>query len=238
MKLKALINWSGGKDSALALYHVLQNPTIEITHLLTSVNDAYGRVSMHGVREELLEQQTRAIGLPLVKLRLPETVGMEAHHQLMADTLKPLIQSGITHSVFGDIFLEDLRQHREERLRHVGLTGVFPLWKRPSLELLKEFWDKGFQTIVVSVNGDVLDKSFCGRVLDADFVNDLPPHVDLCGENGEFHTFVFAAPYFHQPIDFKIGETIDKTYHFTTTEGKAITTTYFFTDLLPSVPIN
>jgi len=238
MKLKALMNWSGGKDSALSLYHVLQNPTIEITHLLTSVNEAYERISMHGVREELLEQQVRAIGLPLVKLRLPETVGMEAYHQLMADTLQPLIQSGITHSVFGDIFLEDLRQHREERLRQVGLTGIFPLWKRPSLDLLKEFWDKGFQTIVVSVNGDVLDKSFCGRVLDVDFINDLPPHVDPCGENGEFHTFVVAAPYFNQPIDFQIGETIDKTYHFTTAEGKAVTTTYFFTDLLPSVPIN
>ena len=128
MTLKALMNWSGGKDSALSLYHVLQQPDVEITHLLTSLNDAFGRVSMHGVREELLDQQAQALGLPLIKLRLPETVSMEEYHHRMAETLAPLIVSGITHSVFGDIFLEDLRQHREERLQRVGLTGLFPLW--------------------------------------------------------------------------------------------------------------
>lgn len=237
MKHKTLMNWSGGKDSALSLYHVLQHPTMEVTQLLTTVNEAYGRVSMHGVREELLDQQAKAIGLPLVKLRLPETVSMEEYHLRMAETLTPLVTAGITHSVFGDIFLEDLRQHREERLRPLGLTGVFPLWKRDSLELLNEFWAKGFQTIVVSVNGDVLDKSFCGRVLDADFVKDLPSHIDPCGENGEFHTFVFDAPYFSEPIRFHISETVEKTYHYTRSEGNAITTTYFFTDLVPSVPI-
>ncbi|WP_229599999.1 diphthine--ammonia ligase [Runella sp. SP2] len=237
MKHKTLMNWSGGKDSALSLYHVLQHPTMEVTQLLTTVNEAYGRVSMHGVREELLDQQAKAIGLPLVKLRLPETVSMEEYHHRMAETLTPLVASGITHSVFGDIFLEDLRQHREERLRPLGLTGVFPLWKRDSLELLNEFWAKGFQTIVVSVNGDVLDKSFCGRVLDADFVKDLPSHIDPCGENGEFHTFVFDAPYFSESIRFHIGETVEKTYHYTTAEGTAITTTYFFTDLVPPMPI-
>ncbi len=238
MTLKALMNWSGGKDSALSLYHVLQQPDVEITHLLTSLNDAFGRVSMHGVREELLDQQAQALGLPLIKLRLPETVSMQEYHHRMAETLAPLIVSGITHSVFGDIFLEDLRQHREERLQRVGLTGLFPLWKRPSRELLNEFWEKGFQTVVVSINGNLLDSSFCGRLLNEEFVRDLRPHVDPCGENGEFHTFVFDAPYFSRPIHFQISETVEKTYHYTTAEGEVITTSYFFTDLLPSAPIN
>jgi uncharacterized protein (TIGR00290 family) len=234
MQKKALMNWSGGKDSALSLYHILQNKEYKVAYLLTSLNDSFKRVSMHGVREELLDQQAENIGIDLVKLRLAETVSMEEYHAKMAETMQPLIDSGIKYSIFGDIFLEDLRLHREERLEKIGMKGVFPIWKRPSLELLEEFWDLGFKTMVVAVNGKSLDKSFCGRILDRDFVKDLPSGVDPCGENGEFHTFVFQTPYFKNPIQFDIGETVDKTYNFKNTAGEDLSSTYYFTDLIPT----
>ncbi len=227
------MNWSGGKDSALSLYHVLKDENFDIQYLLTSVNDTFKRVSMHGVREELLCRQAQQAGIELVTVRLPEVVSMEEYQQLMADTLQPLLDKGITHAVFGDIFLEDLRKHREERLALQNIQGVFPIWKRNSLELLEEFWDLGFQTVVVSVNGNYLNKSFCGRVLDRDFVKDLPKNVDPCGENGEFHTFVFQAPYFKENITYTLGETVDKTYQFKDANLNELVSTYYFTDLLP-----
>lgn len=230
---KALMNWSGGKDSALSLYHILKDENFDVQYLLTTVNDAFQRVSMHGVREELLDKQAENIGLELVKVRLSEIVSMEEYHAQMESVLAPMVQKSIEYAIFGDIFLEDLRQHREKRLTLLGMKGVFPIWKRPSLELLAEFWDLGFKTIVVSVNGNVLDKSFCGKILDRDFIKELPANIDPCGENGEFHTFVYEAPYFKQIIDFELGETVDKTYNFKDTDGKEHISTYYFTDLLP-----
>lgn len=229
---KTLMNWSGGKDSALALWRIQQTNQYDVKTLLTTFNEAYRRVSMHGVREELLDQQARRLGLPMTKLRLPEQSSMGDYQQRMENVLRPIIDQGITHSVFGDIFLEDLRQWRESQLAQVGLTGVFPLWKDTSLDLLNEFWTAGFATIVVSVNAQKLDASFCGRVLDAAFVADLPPDVDPCGENGEFHTFVYQAPYFAEPIHFTIGETVTKEYRFETADGEKQTSAYYFTDLL------
>jgi len=206
------MNWSGGKDSALALYHALRDPRLHVTDLLTSVNAHYQRVSMHGVRLELLEQQARQIGLPLTKLELPEMPGMDDYERLMEATLAPLQARGIRHSIFGDIFLEDLRQYREQQLARVGMEGVFPIWQRPSADLLREYLDLGFQAVVVCVNDQLLDPSFCGRLLDADFLRDLPPGVDACGENGEYHSFVFDAPYFASPIAFQYGEKVRRTY--------------------------
>ncbi len=226
------MNWSGGKDSALSLYHVLKDDTFDVCYLLTTVNDSFNRISMHGVREELLEKQAENICIKLLKLRLAETVSMEEYQTKMNETLQPLITEGVEYSIFGDIFLEDLRQHREERLAAIGMKGVFPIWKRPSLELLAEFWDLGFKTIVVSVNGNVLDQLFCGKVLDRDFIKELPANIDPCGENGEFHTFVYEAPYFQDSINFEIGETVDKTYQFKDSEGKEHISIYYFTDLL------
>lgn len=230
----ALMNWSGGKDSALALYRILQQDRYAVQGLFTTVNGAFGRVSMHGVRHELIQAQADQLGLPLTQLVLPEEIPLVDYTRQMADRLAPLVRAGVTHSVFGDIFLADLRQWREEQLAAVGLTGVFPLWKADSRALLNEFWAAGFQTVVVAVNGQVLDRSYCGRVLDRQFVADLPPGVDPCGENGEFHTFVFEAPYFQSPIGFGRGETVERTYRFTNADGQDQTTTYFFTDLLLS----
>lgn len=212
MKKKAIFNWSSGKDSALALYKTLQNPDIEIVSLLTSVNKQFNRISMHGVRTELLEQQAESIGLPLHKMEIPEMPSMEVYENVMRETLEKFKEKGVTHSIFGDIFLEDLRKYREDKLAQMQLEGIFPLWKIDTKELIQEFLDLGFKTIVTCVNERNLDKSFAGRIIDAQFIADLPDDVDVCGENGEFHTFTFDGPIFSKPIDFEIGEIVYRKY--------------------------
>ena len=212
MKTKALFNWSSGKDSALALYKVLQNPDFEISCLLTSVNQEFQRISMHGVRVSLLEQQAESLGIPLEIMQIPEIPTMEAYENVMIETLIKLKNKGITHSIFGDILLEDLRKYREEQLSKIGFEAVFPLWQIPTIDLIQEFIGLGFKTIVVCVNERFLDKSFVGRVIDQNFINDLPENVDVCGENGEFHTFTFDGPIFSKPIDFEIGEIVYRKY--------------------------
>jgi len=212
MPHNALISWSGGKDSALALHHALHDPAYHVTQLLTSVNAHYQRVSMHGVRLELLEAQAQRLGLPLHQLLLPEMPSMADYDQALLATLTDLRQQGIDTVLYGDIFLEDLRAYREQQLARVPLHGAFPLWQRSSPDLLHEFWDLGFQAIVVCINDRALDPSFCGRLLDREFVRDLPPGVDPCGENGEYHSFVFDAPYYSQPIEVVRGEVVRRTY--------------------------
>jgi len=212
MPTQALLSWSGGKDSALALYHARRDPRYHVAHLLTSVNAYYERVSMHGVRVALLEAQAARIGLPLNQLRLPEMPSMAAYDQAQQATLAGLRAQGVATAFYGDIFLEDLRAYREQQLARAGLRGEFPLWQRSGAELLREFLDLGFRAIIVCVNERWLDASFCGRLLDADFLRDLPPGVDPCGENGEYHSFVFDAPYFSAPIPFEKGELVRRTY--------------------------
>jgi uncharacterized protein (TIGR00290 family) len=212
LKKKALFNWSSGKDSALALYRILQDPEFEISCLLTSVNQEFQRISMHGIRVSLLKQQAKSIGLPLVIMQIPEMPSMEVYESVMQTTLEKLKNQGVTHSIFGDIFLEDLRKYREDKLDAIGFAGVFPLWKEPTHNLIQEFIELGFKTIVVCVNERYLDKSFVGRVIDQDFITDLPHDVDVCGENGEFHTFTFDGPIFSKPIDFEIGEIVYRKY--------------------------
>ena len=210
--MKALFNWSSGKDSALALYKILQNSDIEIVSLLTSVTKKYNRISMHGVRTELLIQQVKSIGLPLHIMEIPEMPSMEDYEKVMQETLTKFKEKGVTHSIFGDIFLEDLRKYREGKLAEMQLEAIFPLWKIPTKDLIQEFLDLGFKTIVVCVNERNLDKSFVGRIIDAQFIADLPADVDVCGENGEFHTFTFDGPIFKKPIEFEIGEIVYRKY--------------------------
>ena len=212
MKNKAIFNWSSGKDSALALYKVLQNTEFEITCLLTSISQEFQRISMHGVRVELLEQQAKSLGIPLEIMQIPEMPTMEAYENVMNETLTKLKNQGVTHSIFGDILLEDLRKYREDQLAKIGFEAVFPLWKTPTNDLIQEFMSLGFKAIVVCVNERFLDKSFVGRVIDQDFINDLPDNVDVCGENGEFHTFTFDGPIFSTPINFEIGEIVYRKY--------------------------
>ncbi len=212
MKEKALFNWSSGKDSALALYKILQSNNYEITCLLTSVNQQFQRISMHGVRVSLLEQQAKNIGLPLLKMEIPEMPTMEVYEKVMQNTLENLKSKGVTHSIFGDIFLEDLRKYREDKLAEIGFKAVFPLWKTDTTDIINEFLALGFKTIVTCVNERYLDKSFVGSVIDDNFIKDLPENVDVCGENGEFHTFTFDGPIFSKPIDFEIGEIVHRKY--------------------------
>jgi len=167
---------------------------------------------MHGVRTELLEQQTKSIGLPLHIMEIPEMPTMEIYENIMQETLTNFKEKGATHSIFGDIFLEDLRKYREEKLAGMQFEGIFPLWKTDTKELIQEFLDLGFKTIVTCVNERNLDKSFVGRVIDEQFIADLPDDVDVCGENGEFHTFTFDGPIFSTPVDFEIGEIVYRKY--------------------------
>ena len=209
--VKAYMNWSGGKDSSLCLHYALEQK-IPVQALLTSVNKVHNRISMHGVKTELLDQQAISIGLPLYKIELPEQPGMDEYEQLMTAKVRQLKNEGFTHALFGDIFLEDLKRYREEKLQSLDIACLFPLWKRDTKELMQEFLSLGFKAIIVCVNEKFLDKSFCGRLIDESFVNDLPPGVDVCGENGEYHSFVFDGPVFKNPIPFKIGEIVYRKY--------------------------
>ncbi len=212
MTYKSFFSWSGGKDSSLALYHILKDKNYSVENLLTNVNNQYRRISMHGVREELLDQQAASIGIPLQKLVLPDQPAMNEYEEHLMQTIGQLRQKKFTHCVFGDIFLEDLRIYRETQLDKVQMTAVFPLWKRDTTELMHEFIDLGFKTVVVCVKAELLDESFAGRIIDKIFLKDLPYNVDPCGENGEFHTFVFDGPIFKKPILYKTGEKVFREY--------------------------
>jgi len=212
LKEKVIFNWSGGKDSALCLYKILQKPEYDILCLLTSINEQFQRVSMHGIRVGLLDAQAESIGFPLQKIRIPEISTMESYEKIMTTTLTDLKTKGVTASVFGDIFLEDLRKYRENKLSELNLKGVFPLWKIPTGKLIREFIDLGFKAITTCVNEKYLEVSFAGRIIDNEFLNDLPGNVDPCGENGEFHTFVFDGPIFREPISFEKGEIVYRKY--------------------------
>ncbi len=209
---QALMNWSGGKDSALALYHSLLSGRWNITTLLTNVNEQYSRVSMHGVRTELMEAQADRLGIPLRFMRLSGNVSMAEYNVQMQITLQELQQQGITHSIFGDIFLEDLRLYRETQLQRVNLIGEFPLWKRNTTELIHEFVDLGFRAVLVCINEKQLSSEFIGRELDLDLLKDLPKNVDPCGENGEYHSFVYDGPVFSSPVLFTKGEVVRRMY--------------------------
>ncbi|HEV8285087.1 MAG TPA: diphthine--ammonia ligase [Chitinophagaceae bacterium] len=210
--IKAYFNWSGGKDSSLALWKILQEKKFTIEYLLTSVNSFHNRISMHGVRRELLEAQAVALNIPLTTIELPEQPAMSEYESAMMEKINWLKEQGITHSIFGDIFLEDLKNYREKKLATAGVECVFPIWKKDTKELMLEFIESGFKAIIVCINEKFLDKSFCGRIIDQSLCNDLPKTVDMCGENGEFHTFVYDSPIFMNPIPFKKGEVVYREY--------------------------
>ncbi|GAB3204223.1 uncharacterized protein (TIGR00290 family) [Pontibacter aydingkolensis] len=241
--MKSIFNWSGGKDSTLCLYHVLRQKEYNVQLLLTTLSGATNRITMHGVRQDLLEQQANSIGIPLQQIMLPENATMEAYNNLMESTMRPLQQQGFTHAIFGDINLEDLRLYREQQLAQVGIKAAFPLWGRSTKELVAEFIDLGFKAVVVSINARLLDESFVGRILDHSFLNDLPEGVDPAGENGEFHTFVFDGPIFKRPVKYTLGEKVLKTYGapanaddscFKKEDLPTYDTGFWFCDLVPT----
>lgn len=230
--IPAYFNWSGGKDSTLALYKTLQNSDFDIRYLLTTFNEEADRISMHGVRRELLLAQAESIGIPTKTVQLPSSSDMKAYERVMNISIQELKAEGIADCIFGDIFLEDLRKYREQKLEEVSISAHFPLWKEDTTDLVHEFVNSGFKTIVVCVDSSKLDESFVGRVIDAQFLADLPEHVDPCGENGEFHTFVFDGPIFSKPIDFQLGEKVLKTYESKNQDGETISYGFWFQDLI------
>lgn len=227
-------NWSSGKDSALALYHIQRENKFVVDQMVTSINAHHNRVSMHGLRKELLIKQLESIGIPYSFIELPELPSMEDYSRILLQKVETLKAQGFTDTAFGDINLEDLRSYREEQLSAHGITAHFPLWKRDTRAIIDEFLSLGFKSIVVSCHADLLDESFVGRVIDDSFLNDLPPNVDPCGENGEFHTFCFDGPIFNHPIEFTIGEKILRTYpRPNAKENESNEIGFWFCDLLP-----
>ncbi len=204
--------WRGGKDSALALYQILQDPTYQVTHLLTTVNAALNRVTMHGVRTTLLEQQAQALQLPLVQVRVPENPSMAEYENLMAQAFNQLKKTGVSVAVFGDIFLEDLRAYREQQMQQLDLQAIFPLWQKSTIALIEQFIQLRFKAVLVCLNAKYFPETYAGREIDAYFLKNLPTDVDPCGENGEYHSFVYDGPIFTNPIYFTPGETILRTY--------------------------
>lgn len=207
---RAVVSWSSGKDCAFALNEVLKAGTYDVAGLLTSTNSDADRVSMHGTRNALLEAQARAAGLPLITVGLPWPCTNEIYEARMQTACDALIADGITHVIFGDLFLQDVRDYREKQLEGTGLTPVFPIWGRPTDRLAREMIATGFETRLVSVDPNQLDPSFAGRKFDAALLDELPDGVDPCGENGEFHTAVTNTPFFDAPIPHKLGEIVTR----------------------------
>lgn len=216
MKRKAIFSWSGGKDGALAMREVLEKDELEIAALLVTVTEEYGRVCMHGVRTELVEAQAARLGLPLEKVLVPASSSNERYEDAMRKVLDKHAASGVSCVVFGDILLEDVRSYREERLAGIGMQGLFPLWGEDTSMLATEFVREGFRAVVTCVDGNALDGTFAGRIIDERFLSSLPPSVDPCGENGEYHSFVFDGPIFGEPIGFERGRVVvrDDRFHF------------------------
>ena len=228
-KKKTYFNWSSGKDSSLALYHLQQNPQLQIDRLITTINSHYQRVSMHGLKRELLEVQAEAMGIPVDMIELPAQPTMETYDEIVEKKIGRLVAEGYTDCGFGDIFLEDLRAYREEQLKPFDLSWHFPIWKRDTKALIKEFLDLGFKAIIVCTKDELLGNTFAGRDIDENFIEDLPKSVDPCGENGEFHTFCYDGPIFQHPVKFTLGDKVYREYKNPDKDGKDVG--FWFQDL-------
>lgn len=215
---KVLFSWSGGKDSALALHELRRGGGDEIVGLMCMLAETNRRVSHHGVREELLDAQAEALGLPVQKVYLPPqpsaSCGAESYERLMHEVLLPYRRAGVCSVAHGDIFLQNLRDYRERNLARIGMRGLFPIWSRDSAELMETFIRLGFKAYVCCVDGRKLDRDFAGRLINADFVRDLPSGVDPCGEHGEYHSFVYDGPIFRWPVAVRLAETVQRDHHY------------------------
>jgi uncharacterized protein (TIGR00290 family) len=222
MREKVVVAWSGGKDSALALYEILKTNCYEVLELLTTVTKNYDRISIHGVRRVLLEQQARSLGFPLEKMLIPKGVSDAEYESTLLKTLERHRTNGVFSVVFGDIFLEDVRKYRGGILSKVEIKGIFPLWKKDTPQLARTFIDLGFKAVITVVDSKVLGKDFAGREFDRQFLAGLPSDVDPCGENGEFHSFVYDGPIFSKAVTFTKGEIVPRENRF------------YYCDLVPS----
>jgi len=217
---EVLMSWSGGKDSCLALYEIQKTLDHRVAALLTTVTRDDDRISMHGVRRVLLERQAASLGLQLHQVLITKGASNEEYETNLIEAVSAYRDQGIDSIVFGDLFLEEIKTYRDQFLARHDLRGIYPVWMRNTTEFIKEFINLGFKAVITCVNGDVLDPSFAGMIIDENFLSALPAHVDPCGENGEFHTFVFDGPSFSEPVKFSVGETVPR-------DG------FWFCDLLP-----
>jgi uncharacterized protein (TIGR00290 family) len=208
MAEKVLFTWSGGKDSVLALYEIQKRDDQKVVALLTTVTEDYDRISMHGVRSILLEHQANSLGLPIEKVYISKNSSNEEYEVKMREVLQKYLTAGVSSVVFGDIFLEDLRKYREDNLSKIGMKAIFPIWKGDTIELARGFIDLGFKAVITCVDSNVLDRAFVGRLYDHQFLSEIPSTIDPCGENGEFHTFVYDGPIFEKRVSYTKGEIV------------------------------
>jgi uncharacterized protein (TIGR00290 family) len=210
IRQRTLLSWSSGKDSAWSLHVLRQDPAIEIAALLTTFNGAANRVAMHAVRRELVETQARRMALPLWSIDLPWPCSNEVYENLMRDMCRRALDDGVTAVAFGDLFLQDIRDYRERQMKETGLQPLFPVWRIPTGELAEELIRAGVKARVTCIDRSKLDGSYAGREYDREFLRSLPAGIDPCGENGEFHTFVYDAPVFSSAIAVEVGEKLER----------------------------
>ncbi|MEW8971335.1 diphthine--ammonia ligase [Mesobacillus jeotgali] len=226
--MKIAISFSGGKDSTLALYKIQNNPDFEVDSLLVTLTSGFDRVSIHGVRYELLKLQSESLGIPLREVWLPQDCPNEKYQEIMGKAIAEMREDEVTHIAFGDIHLQDVREYREKLFSASGLTPVFPLWGIPVEEVSCDFVDSGFKTVLTCVDLERLAPSYAGKVYDRKFISEYPKDHDICGENGEFHSFVFDGPNFAFPINFRLGEEKVTKDYFTQKDR------FLFIDLIPN----
>ena len=210
MKKKTIISWSTGKDSAWSTYQLQQRDDIELVGCLCTINQEFQRTAMHAVRVELLHAQAQALNLPLTIIELPFPCSNEQYQNIMAQATQTLIDQGVEQMSFGDLYLQDIREYREKNLAGTGIKPIFPLWQKPTPALAADMIAGGLKTVITCVDPKQLDASFAGRIFDQSFLADLPAGVDPCGENGEFHTFVFDGPMFSSAIAIEVGEVVER----------------------------
>lgn len=238
-KQRITVSWSGGKDSAYALYQILLSEQYEVVSLHTVIGKETQRVGLHGIREELIEQQANALNLPLHKLYLETSDEHKAYENLVRSFYAQAARQGIDAVLFGDIFLEDLKQYREKLLEGTGLFSLYPLWKKDTRELVEGFIQAGFKTLICAARSDLFSQDYIGNTIDLAFLERLPKGVDFCGENGEFHTFVYDGPIFQSPLEYQKAGVISKSYNYQKKleDGtiEKLESSFWFQDLLPLI---
>ncbi len=210
MSKQIILSWSSGKDSAWTLYQLQQDPDYEVVGLVTTVNQKYQRVAMHGVREQILQQQADATGLPLHTLNIPSPCTNKEYETVMQKFITVMQKNKIEYMAFGDLYLDDIRQYRIKQLEGTGITPVFPLWLKPTRELAEAMIEGGLEATITCIDPKKISSRFAGRYFNLDFINDLPDSIDPCGENGEFHSCVHNGPMFNHPISVTTGEVVER----------------------------
>lgn len=227
---KAVFNWSGGKDSALALQKILREKKFEVVSLLTTLNGETRHSSVHSIPLEILSQQAKSIGIPLYTVLLSKD--LKDYDEKMAGVIRHFREEGVTHFIFGDLFVSDVKAYRESKLNPLGIEVVEPLWDKTSEEIMVDFLESGIRTKIIVTQADVLDRTFVGRELDERFVKSLPENVDVCGENGEYHTLSYAGDLFREEINFSIDEVYKISYDIKLDSGMVKTFEYWQASLI------